>query len=244
MGARYLILAAASLLALGGCSQGGTGQNSGGGSSSTSSTSSSSTSSGGQTPTALNVDPCFSQEVAPGITVESLLTRDTLRLDLSKEPGFPNGRRLQDPVIDIGLAYLFIDLRVHRIDDVAKLAVNPAANADVLGANGAPLSFLTSFPYVLPAHGGTKPEGTGSNFNFRTNPASDFEVIDAMGNPAVATVLVSGNVQPAFNNNTPAEYAAGGGKYLSNFKQTLGGLATLLKDDFEKLQFTTCAKTS
>jgi hypothetical protein len=244
MAKRFMIaaVASASLLALAGCSQGGTGQNSGGGSSTTSSTSS--TSSGGQSGTALNIEPCFSQEVAPGITVQDLLTRDTLRLDLSRPAGFPNGRRLQDPVIDLTLAYFFLDLRVHRIDDIAKLAVNPAANADVIGPGGAPLSFLTSFPYVLPAHGAAKSEGTGSNFNFRTNPASDFEVIDAMGNPAVATVLVSANVQPGFNNNTPADYVSGGGKYLSNFKQTLGGLATLLKDDFEKLQFTTCAKTT
>jgi hypothetical protein len=243
MGRASFLAAAASvaLLALAGCSKGGTGQNAGGGSSSTSSTSS--TSSGGAGGTALNIELCFSQEVAPGITVQSLLTRDTLRLDLSRPAGFPNGRRLQDPVIDLTLAYFFLDLRVHRIDDLAKLAVNPAANADVPGPGGAPLSFLTSFPYVLPPHGPVKPEGTGSNFNFRTNPASDFEIIDAMGNPAVATVLVSGNVQPSFNQNTPTDYASGGGKYLSNFKQTLGGLATLLKDDFERLQFTTCAKT-
>jgi hypothetical protein len=243
MGRASFLAAAASLalLALAGCSKGGTGQNAGGGSSSTSSTSS--TSSGGAGGTALNIEPCFSQEVAPGITVQSLLTRDTLRLDLSRPAGFPNGRRLQDPVIDLTLAYFFLDLRVHRIDDLAKLAVNPAANADVPGPSGAPLSFLTSFPYVLRPHGPAKPEGVGSNFNFRTNPASDFEIIDAMGNPAVATVLISGNDQPGYNRNMPADYVAGGGKFLPNFKQTLTGLATLLKDDFERLQFTTCAKT-
>ncbi len=234
--ARGSLLAA--LLQLAGCSQGGTGQNAGGGSSSASSTSSS----GGAGGAALNIEPCFSQEVAPGITVQDLLTRDTLRLDLSKPAGFPNGRRLQDPVIDLTLAYFFLDLRVHRIDDLAKLAVNPPANADVIGPNGAPLGFLTSFPYVLPAHGGVKAEGTGSNFNFRTNPASDFEIIDAMGNPAIATVLISANDQPGYNRNMPADYVAGGGKFLPNFKQTLLGLATLLKDDFQELNFVTCAK--
>ncbi len=91
-------------------------------------------------------------------------------------------------------------------------------------------------------HGPPKPEGTGSGFNFRTNPASDFEVIDAMGNPAVATILISGNTGAAFNNNTPADYAADGGKYLGAMKQTLIGLATLLKDDFNNLSFTTCAQ--
>lgn len=233
------LIAAASLMLAAGCSKGGTGTNAGG-SSSTSSSSSSSSSSGGNTPSSVNVDPCFSQEVAPGITVQDLLTRDTLRLDLSKPAGFPNGRRLQDPVIDLTLGYFFLDLRVHRIDDLAKLAVNPPINGDIPESPSG--AFLSDFPYVHRPHGALKPEGTGSNFNFRTNPASDYEVIDAMGNPAVATVLVSGNIQPAFNNNTPADYVSGGGKYLANFKQTLAGLATLLKDDFERLQFTTCAK--
>jgi hypothetical protein len=231
---RMAIMSAALLLA--GCSQGGTGENPSGGSGG-----SGGTPGGGVGGTALSVEPCFSQEVAPGITVQDLLTRDTLRLDFNRPPGFPNGRRLQDPVIDLTLAYLFIDLRVHRIDDIAKLAVNPPTNADVPGPNG-PLSFSTTFPFVLPPHGPAKPEGTGSGFNFRTNPASDYEIIDAMGNPAVATILISANTQPGFNQNTPADYVSGGGKYLANFKQTLGGLATLLKDDFEKLQFTTCAK--
>lgn len=234
MGRKALIMSAALLLAS--CSKGGTGENPSGGNGG-----SGGTPGGGVGGTALSVESCFAQEVAPGITVQDLLTRDTLRLDFNRPPGFPNGRRLQDPVIDLTLAYLFIDLNVHHIDDVAKLAVNPPTNADVPGPSG-PLSFSTTFPFVLPPHGPAKPEGTGSGFNFRTNPASDFEIIDAMGNPAVATILISANTQPGFNQNAPADYVSGGGKYLANFKQTLGGLATLLKDDFEKLQFTTCAK--
>ena len=102
--------------------------------------------------------------------------------------------------------------------------------------------FSATFPFVVVSHGPVKAEGSGSNFNFRTNTASDYEVIDAMGNPAVATILVQANTQPSFNQNTPADYAANGGKYLDELKQTLGFLATALKDDFNKLSFTTCAK--
>ena len=243
---RPSLLAAAALVALAGCSSGGGG---GGSSSSTptptataSTSSTSSTSSGGATGAALSVEPCFAQEVEPGVTVQSLLTRDTLRLDLTRPNGFPNGRRLQDPVIDLTLAYLFTDLSKNSIDAVAKLAVNPPSNADNFDAAGNVIGFSTDFPFVDAPHGPAKPEGTGSGFDFRTNPASDFEIIDAMGNPAVATVLVSANVQPGFNQNTPADYAANGGKYLDHLKSQLAGLATLLQDDFQRLSFTTCAK--
>lgn len=234
------LAASAAVLVLAGCSSGGGG---GGGTSSptpTPTASTSSTSTGGTA--GLSVDKCFAQEVEPGVTVQSLLTRDTLRLDLSKPGGFPNGRRLQDPVIDLTLAYLFTDLSKNSLDAVAKLALNPASNADNFDAAGNVIGFSTDFPFVNQPHGPAKAEGTGSNFNFRTNPASDFEIIDAMGNPAVATILVQANTQPGFNQNTPADYAANGGKYLGDLKQTLLGLATLLKDDFNKLNFTTCAQ--
>jgi hypothetical protein len=145
-------------------------------------------------------------------------------------------------VIDLTLAYMFIDLSKHEIDSVAKLAINPATNADNFDAAGNVIGFSDTFPFVNAPHGPPKPEGTGSGFNFRANPASDFEIIDAMGNPAVATILISGNTGAAFNNNTPAEYSANGGKYSTQLRQTMLGLATLLKDDFERLSFTTCAK--
>lgn len=239
----FPFLAASAVLALAACSSGG--GSGGGGTSSptptpTASTSTSSTSSGGVT--GLSVEKCFSQEVEPGVTVQSLLTRDTLRLDLTKPGGFPNGRRLQDPVIDLTLAYLFTDLSKNSIDALAKLAINPASNADNFDAAGNVIGFSDGFPFVNQAHGPIKPEGTGSNFDFRANTATDYEVIDAMGNPAVATILVPGDLQAKFNQNTPADYAANGGKYLSDLKNDLTGLATFLKDDFNKLSFTTCAQ--
>ncbi len=241
------LLAAALGLALAGCSSGG--GSGGGGSTSTptptptaSTSSTSSTSSGGATPAALSVEKCFAQEVEPGVTVQSLLTRDTLRFDLSKPAGFPNGRRLQDPVIDLTLAYMFLDLSKHSIDSLAKLAINPASNADNFDAAGNVIGFSTDFPFVNAPHGPAKPEGTGTGFDFRTNPTTDFEIIDAMGNPAVATILISGNTGAGFNQNTPAQYVSDGGKYLGALKQTMIGLATLLKDDFNRLSFTTCAE--
>ena len=68
---------------------------------------------------------------------------DTLELDLTNPPGFPNGRRLSDPVIDLTLAVLFLDLDVHTVDTFADIPVNPPAN-DV--------TFSPVFPFLAAPH--------------------------------------------------------------------------------------------
>ncbi len=68
---------------------------------------------------------------------------DTLKLDLTNPPGFPNGRRLSDPVIDLTLAVLFLDLEVHTVDTFADIPVNPPAN-DV--------TFSPVFPFLAAPH--------------------------------------------------------------------------------------------
>lgn len=86
----------------------------------------------GLTPCA--VDDCVSQ-AAP------LVVPDTLQIDTSGVAGFPNGRGLEDPVIDVTLAVVLLDLSVHGADSL--VGVNPTAN-DV--------AFESSFPYLAPAH--------------------------------------------------------------------------------------------
>lgn len=100
---------------------------------------------------------CLGQEFAPGRTVASLVVpNDVLRLDLTAAAGFPNGRKLADPVIDVTLAVLF--LRINRAGPgtcgmapcspatLAGVPVNPARN-DVMGG-----MFPDVFPYLHPPH--------------------------------------------------------------------------------------------
>lgn len=100
---------------------------------------------------------CLGQTFAPGRTVASLVVpNDVLRLDLGATAGFPNGRKLADPVIDVTLAVLL--LRVNSAapgtcgmgtcspGTLAALPLNPPRN-DVAGG-----AFTDTFPYFHPPH--------------------------------------------------------------------------------------------
>lgn len=92
---------------------------------------------------------CFGQEVAPGVTVASLVLPDTLRIDPKAPAGFPNGRTLVDPVIDVTLAVILLKLGATCGDGncgAATLAdppLNPPANDRAFDAN---------FPYLASPH--------------------------------------------------------------------------------------------
>jgi hypothetical protein len=86
---------------------------------------------------------CALQDLIPGsgFPVVGLIVPDTIVVDPTGASGFPNGRRLEDPVIDITLAVLLLDLSVaggHTPADLVGV-LNPAAN-DV--------DTLTAFPYL------------------------------------------------------------------------------------------------
>lgn len=68
---------------------------------------------------------------------------DVLAIDATQDSGFPNGRRLPDPVMDVTLALVLLDLQTHAVTTLADLPLNPPTN-DV--------SFESSFPYLAPAH--------------------------------------------------------------------------------------------
>jgi hypothetical protein len=72
-----------------------------------------------------------------------LVLPDTLKVDVATASGFPNGRRLADPVIDVTLAVIFLDLSVHAVDTFANLPLNPSANDK---------EFLPDFPYLATPH--------------------------------------------------------------------------------------------
>src|SRR5690606_10784530 len=66
-----------------------------------------------------------------------LVIPDTLTIDTMADAGFPNGRMLTDPVMDITLAVVLLDLATHTAVDL--VGVNPTAN-DV--------AFKQMFPYL------------------------------------------------------------------------------------------------
>lgn len=96
---------------------------------------------------------CLGQEYAAGHTVASLIVpHDTLTLDPTQPAGFPNGRRLEDPVIDVTLGVLLLNIAGGQCGTpsancsaltLASLPLNPAHN-DVMN--------LTTFPYIAPIH--------------------------------------------------------------------------------------------
>jgi hypothetical protein len=187
------------------------------------------------TPVAFNVAPCLNQVVAQGRTLSNLLIPDVVRLDVSQPAGFPNGRRYLDPVVDVTLAAALLDLRVHSPGLLASLPLNP---------NGVDQPLPTTFPFLAPPLGSPPiASGAGTNFTFRTNPASAYTRVDRAGMPALSTALIfplpSKN---EFNDDNPAIDATG--KYLNIITGQLQLYHTVLADDFQRLGLTPCAVRS
>lgn len=95
----------------------------------------------------LGIPPC----VTPPLPMDScddqggpFAIPDTLVIDLDDPAGFPNGRALPDPVMDIIFAVLLLDLEGGvPIDTLLNVPLNPTEN-DV--------EFAAGFPYLAPAH--------------------------------------------------------------------------------------------
>jgi hypothetical protein len=216
------LLALPLALALGACGGGG-----GGGSSTTTPATPPPT-----TSTSFDVQPCLDQVAAPGQTVANLVIPDTLKLDLTKPNGFPNGRQLTDPAIDITLAFLFLDLTKTSKMALANLPLNPAGNDK---------PFRPDFPYLAPPQG--NPPGLtpgGVNFVFRNSPVSSYVQVDRMGMPAVATVLISTAMKSAYNDDSPA--VDGTRKYVSLIAGDLTDFTNELEHDVAKTGLPLCAK--
>lgn len=91
---------------------------------------------------------CVGQRVSQGgPTVASLVIPDHITIDPTLASGFPNGRLLSDPVIDVTLAIILLDMNAHTPTTLAELPLNPGSND--LGVEGA---FLTTFPFLHPPH--------------------------------------------------------------------------------------------
>lgn len=183
------------------------------------------------TPGSFNVNRCLNQEVMPGVTVANLVVPDTVKVDFARPSAYPNGRQLNDPVIDLTLAYLFVDLTKHPARVLDALPLNPPAN-DV--------PFRTGFPYLAAAQGNPplSPAG-GTNFDFRDDPVTAYVRVDRMGMPAVATAVIGSSAKTAYNDDNPASDLTG--KYVAEITATLTGLTNALADDFNKAGITICA---
>lgn len=72
-----------------------------------------------------------------------LVVPDTLKVDTTMPAGFPNGRLLSDPVIDVTLAVILLDLSVTGQDATSLVGTNPTSND---------LAFGDSFPFLAERH--------------------------------------------------------------------------------------------
>lgn len=72
-----------------------------------------------------------------------VIVPDTIKYDPSMPTSYPNGRALEDQVVDITLAAVLLDLGTHELRTFADLPLNPPEN-DV--------PFQSSFPFLAPPH--------------------------------------------------------------------------------------------
>ena len=191
---------------------------------------------GGQTAFTYDVEPCFTQVVSGtgGLTVRQMLVPDSLKLDMSLPANFPNGRDLDDAVVDISLAFLFLDLTKsgQSLRTFANLPLNP-------GANDVP--FRTTFPYFAPAQGPAQlADNTGTTFDFRTDPDSAFVQVDRMGMPVVATVLIGSPLKNPYNDVSPSADVTG--QFKADETTQLTNLMIAIGDDLTNIQLDICAK--
>ena len=190
------------------------------------------------TPISYNVENCFTQTIpgTGGQTLRGLIVPDTLKLDLTRPALFPNGRKLEDPVIDITLAALFLDFTVTGQSPMtfANLPLNPPGNDK---------PFSSTFPFLAPPQGSPQLAATtGTSFDFRTDPDSAYTNVDRMGMPAVATALVGSSTKLAYNDATPSADAAG--QFAADETLQLTHLTDAIGDDLIWLGLKLCARTS
>lgn len=188
------------------------------------------------TAVAFNSTRCFTQAIQGqnGANLKSFIIPDTVNLDLSRSTRFPNGRHPSDPVVDILLATLLLDMTVtgQGPNTLANVPLNPPGNDKF---------FLLTFPFLATPNGTPQvASGTGSGFNFRTDPDSAYVSVDRMGNPAIATALVGSSKKVAFNDDTPSNDVIDD-KYYSEYISELNKLFGLIGDDVEGLGLKICA---
>lgn len=189
---------------------------------------------------AYNVDSCFTQKIqgqtGKTTTLEDIIIPDTLKLDLTRATRFPNGRHPSDPVVDILLATIFLDMSAsgQGPNTLANVPLDPPSNDK---------PFSLNFPFFADPNGAPlRASGTGSGFDFRSDADAAYVNVDRMGNPAVATALIRSPRKTEYNDDNPAVDATD--KYLEEEKEDLISLFDLIGDDLTDLGLKICATTS
>lgn len=192
------------------------------------------------TTVAYNVDNCFSQQIqgqtGATATLHDILTPDTVHLDLARATRWPNGRHPSDPVVDLLLATLFLDMKVtgQGPNTFVNIPLDPPSNDK---------PFSLTFPFLAAPNGSPQvASGTGSGFNFRTDPDSAYVSVDRMGNPAIATAIIGSSMKLTFNDSTPTDDLAG--TFAAEEKNELKKFFGLIGDDLVGLGLKICATTS
>lgn len=182
-------------------------------------------------PTSRNVSACLNQVIpgTGGASPASLVIPDTVKLNFAAASGFPNGRLLQDPVIDVTLAVLLLDLTRHSPATFATIPLNPPHDS----------ALLSSFPFLGTANGGQPAPGTGTTFDFRTDPATVYVRVDRMGQPAVATALIGTPQKNPYNDANPSDDVAG--TFVPEITSQLTMLHNALADDLIALGLRPCS---
>lgn len=188
-----------------------------------------------------DITDCLTQTVPNmgGQTVAQTIIPDTVTINYALPQGFPNGRHPVDPVIDITLAMIFLDLDApgQNLHTVADVPLNPDETQDRDAER-----LRTSFPWLGPPRGSPPLSGTnGTSFNFRTESPDDpgYVKVERMGAPAVGTALISSEIDVAYNEGTPAEDLEG--EFRLELVEELEILTDDLGDDLIDLGLTLCA---
>ncbi len=186
----------------------------------------------------LDVLPCLNQvvpldRVPPGTRVVDLVIPDTVTIWPDRPIGFPNGRLLSDPVIDITLGIILLDINSagQNAASFAALPLNPTQAGKVP---------IADFPFANTPHGSPLLDaGTGSDFTFDTAPLSAYVQVDRMGMPAVATSIILGPRKNAYSDGNVQLDTAN--TFAFDLIEGLRVFATPLQDDLADRGLRSCA---
>jgi hypothetical protein len=184
--------------------------------------------------TVQSVTPCLDQ-VVPGTggrTLVELIVPDTITVDLDAPSVFPNGRRLEDPVIDFTLSMALLDMEVHSPQTFNGIPLNPPTNDR---------PFRDEFPFLALRQGNPPISGsdTATQFDFVDAPDEDYVRVDRTGMPAISPALVGVPVRDAYNDAGPGEDDAF--VFADELTTQLTTLTQVVLDELDELNLTPCA---
>lgn len=192
------------------------------------------------TGTSFSVEACLTQTLRGDQgdrRVIDIMIPDAVVYDVTRPASWPNGRQLDDQVVDRMLSGLFLSQSRHTIHTLENIPLNPRRPA---GEN-----YRTVFPYYGPAlsHPTLGPprlsDTNGTNFNFRTEDVSQFVKVERVASPAVSTVNVLGPRKVPYNEGNPVQDV--NLAFRADIAEGLAFLTGQIADDLQALGLTICA---